>query len=115
MIKNTKRVRGMLDRFMSDEDRRVLAEAQQESQVGRSWQEWYQHVYLCSDEWAEKRERVLERDRGVCQGCLNRQATQVHHLTYCRVEIGNAHEMMFDLISLCDKCHSAIHGKEAQK
>lgn len=63
--------------------------------------------YLASPEWAEKRRRVLDRADYRCEGCGERQATQVHHLTYARV----GKEMLFDLVAVCDYCHDVIHGK----
>jgi hypothetical protein len=61
--------------------------------------------YLKTDKWRDKRNRVLDRDKHLCQGCLKRAATQVHHLTY--KNIGN--EPLFELISVCSVCHCAIH------
>lgn len=60
--------------------------------------------YLRSDKWRDKRARVLERDARICQACLKRSATQVHHKTYDHV----FDEPLFDLISICDVCHDAL-------
>lgn len=65
-------------------------------------------VYLRSEKWRNKRARVLERDNHLCQACLKRPATQVHHKTYEHV----FDEPLFDLVSICDVCHEAIHNKE---
>ena len=62
--------------------------------------------YLQSAEWKNTRDKVLYRDHFMCQGCLEVRATQVHHLSY--KNIGN--EFLFQLISLCDKCHERIHN-----
>ena len=64
--------------------------------------------YLKSERWSQKRNAVLIRDRFLCQGCLSNKATEVHHLTYSHV--GN--ELLFQLVSVCRKCHLAIHGVE---
>jgi 5-methylcytosine-specific restriction endonuclease McrA len=64
------------------------------------------HEYLQSPEWRELRERVLERDNHLCQGCLLANAAVVHHLTYDNIMA----EFLFELISLCDRCHDRIHG-----
>jgi hypothetical protein len=69
------------------------------------WRAWYD-TYLLSPKWQRLRDKVLSRDAFQCQGCRERRATQVHHLTYARV--GN--ELLFDLISVCDQCHGACHG-----
>lgn len=63
------------------------------------------HAYLDSPEWKDKRLRVLNRDKYICQGCLINKATQVHHLTYDRI----FKEPLFDLTSVCNDCHHNIH------
>jgi 5-methylcytosine-specific restriction endonuclease McrA len=65
--------------------------------------------YLKSDKWLAKRRAVLERDGGICQACLIRAATQIHHKTYKRV----GDEALFDLVAVCAPCHEKIHGKAA--
>ena len=72
--------------------------------------DWWQGYgrYLETDEWRNKRRRVLDRDGGMCQACLIRTAEQVHHLTYKRV----FHEPLFDLISVCRVCHYALHSRD---
>ena len=80
----------------------------------REWQaripgstEWWKKydAYLNSPEWHRKRAAVLERDNYVCQGCMQRRAEHVHHLTYAHV--GN--ELLFELVSVCVSCHRRIH------
>lgn len=61
--------------------------------------------YLRSAEWADKRRAVLERDNGMCGGCLERSAQQVHHRTYEHV----GDELLFELVSLCHRCHDKCH------
>ena len=70
-------------------------------------QEWWDQYdeYLATDEWHQKRERVLRRDKYLCQGCLERQAAHVHHLTYERL----FNELLCDLVSLCVPCHRLCH------
>lgn len=65
---------------------------------------WYQD-YLTTPEWRAKRDAVLKRAGFVCEGCLANRATEVHHLTYVRV----GHEMLFDLVAVCEDCHRQIH------
>ncbi len=62
--------------------------------------------YLASPAWRRKRQQVLDRDGGICQGCRKKAATEVHHLTYVRF----GGEMLFDLVAVCDDCHYRIHG-----
>lgn len=70
-------------------------------------EEWWSRytAYLNTPQWQDRRRRVLERDNYLCQGCLKREATQVHHLTYDHM--GN--EPLFELVAICTVCHSALH------
>jgi hypothetical protein len=63
------------------------------------------YEYLETDTWRDKRVRVLNRDKYICQACLISKATQVHHLTYTRI----FKEPLFDLTSVCNDCHKDIH------
>lgn len=71
-----------------------------------AWARWYAR-YLASEDWAARRQAVLERDGFRCQraGCAQ-PAAEVHHLTYARA----GREPLSDLISLCADHHRAIHG-----
>lgn len=69
------------------------------------WDRQY-NAYLQTDQWRDKRQRVLERDNYLCQACLKRKAQQVHHLTYS-FPLGK--EPLFVLVSVCNLCHEAIH------
>ena len=84
------------------EQRRAEIERQNEQ-----WREGYE-AYLQTPEWADKRQRVLEREGGLCEGCRRRPATQVHHETYRNV----GSEPLFELRAVCHVCHRAIHGIE---
>lgn len=64
-------------------------------------------AYLCSREWAEKRERVRERARGRCERCLVFPMDACHHLTYER----KYDEKLTDLQAICTRCHEFAHGK----
>ena len=66
-------------------------------------------AYLESPQWRRRRELVLRRARSTCEGCGERRATQVHHLSYDRVST----EMLFELVAVCDRCHASIHNKSA--
>ena len=60
--------------------------------------------YLKSTAWQQRRQRVLTRDNHLCQACLERPATEVHHLSYRYWQ----NEPLFDLTSICRTCHEAI-------
>lgn len=66
--------------------------------------------YLLTAKWQSKRQRALERDGFRCQACLIRPATQVHHKTYERI----FNEPLFDLVSVCETCHAALHVDAAE-
>lgn len=68
----------------------------------------YREEYLQSPEWKAKRELVLKRDNNLCQHCLRRPATQVHHLSY----EGVPNEPLWNLRAICRTCHAAIHGED---
>lgn len=85
-------------------DRQRQAWADERDQVNEDRNREYQS-YLRTDTWKDKRNRVLARDKYVCQACLRRNATEVHHTTYEHI----MNEPLFELISICDVCHRALH------
>lgn len=65
-------------------------------------------AYLCSREWAEKRDAVHRRARqGNCERCDTFRIDAVHHLTYAR----KYHENLEDLEGHCKWCHGFVHKK----
>ena len=74
--------------------------------VGPSRAEQYEQ-YLLSDEWSSLRSRILNRDGGLCQGCLRVPATNVHHLTYHNFQ----DEFCWQLVAVCTPCHERIHSR----
>lgn len=64
-------------------------------------------AYLCSREWAEKREAVRDRCGGKCERCGRLPMDHVHHLTYER----KYREKLEDLQASCKYCHEFAHGK----
>lgn len=70
--------------------------------------EWWDRykAYLNTDKWKQKSKKVLERDKYLCQACLERPATQAHHRTYKNV----GSEPLFQLISVCKFCHDYLHA-----
>lgn len=69
----------------------------------KEWWEKYNN-YLNSPKWRRKRAKVLKRDNYLCQACLERDATEVHHTTYEFV----FNEPLFTLVAVCTPCHSFI-------
>jgi len=65
--------------------------------------------YLNSPEWKTRRDAVMDRCDGVCEGCRQRNADDVHHLTYRHI----GREFLFQLVGLCRDCHTRWHEEEA--
>lgn len=66
------------------------------------------NAYLCSREWAERREAVRVRAKGKCERCKVLPMAAVHHLTYAR----KYEEQLDDLQAICNQCHEFTHGKD---
>lgn len=64
--------------------------------------------YLQTDEWKQKREMVMLRDKYLCQCCMKNAATQVHHKSYEFVDFTGL-EPCFDLVAICKDCHEKLH------
>lgn len=65
--------------------------------------------YLRSPRWRALRDKVLRRATGVCEGCLDAPAIDVHHLSYAH----KGDEFAFELRALCRSCHDRWHTLEA--
>ena len=68
---------------------------------------WCQN-YLLSEKWKIISAKVMRRANGVCEGCLEARASQVHHLSY--YNIGD--EFIFELVAVCRECHQRYHENE---
>jgi len=64
--------------------------------------------YLAGPEWRQKREKVLARAGGLCEGCGTNPATQVHHRSYEHVGA----EFLFELVAICESCHDRLHKSD---
>ena len=69
------------------------------------------NAYLCSREWALRRQKVIKRCGGICERCCDAKVTHVHHLTYAR----KYNERTEDLQGLCEPCHKHTHGIESRR
>ena len=65
-------------------------------------------AYLQTPEWADRRDRIFKRANGVCEGCGEAPAEQVHNLSY---EHGG-NEFLWELVAICRRCHLSVHGIE---
>jgi 5-methylcytosine-specific restriction endonuclease McrA len=75
---------------------------QQRIQENERWRAWYQQ-YLQTPEWRARRQAVLERARGLCEGCRQRPAGKVRHLTYAHA----GYELLWELVAVCESCNEA--------
>jgi Fe-S cluster biogenesis protein NfuA len=64
--------------------------------------------YLRSPEWAAKRDAVIRRSGGICEGCGMRRATQAHHESYDHLY----DEFLWELRAVCRECHERIHATQ---
>ena len=67
--------------------------------------------YINSDEWRNRRKRILLRDGFKCQMCGKAIQLEVHHIRYPDVY---GQESDDDLITLCDSCHRTIHARDKE-
>ena len=63
------------------------------------------YAYMFSDKWYSIRTQVFERDNYTCQSCESKHYLRCHHIDYSRL----GDELLSDLITLCDTCHTALH------
>jgi len=61
--------------------------------------------YLQTDHWKKIRKWVLGFWDHKCSLCFSSRNVEVHHRTYERLY----HELITDLIVLCDNCHERHH------
>jgi 5-methylcytosine-specific restriction endonuclease McrA len=62
--------------------------------------------YLGTDEWSERRKKVILRAEFRCQVCATNGRLHVHHRTYIRRGV----ERIEDMIALCADCHALFHS-----
>lgn len=93
--------------YRDQREKRLLKMAEEAAERAQEGNRLAYDDYLRSDAWRRLRARVLQRAKGTCEGCLERAAEHVHHLTY--EHIGN--EFAFELRALCEPCHHRIHEK----
>lgn len=84
---------------------RTKLESQDELARKEFWS-WYE-IYLSSEKWKSKRKKVLERAKGICEGCRENKSEEVHHLSYKN----KGNEFLFELVAVCIGCHDRLHSK----
>lgn len=76
------------------------------SEGKRQFRAWYSE-YLKTPEWRQRRELVMRRAHGICEGCGLARASEVHHTTYDHV----GEEFLWELVAICSPCHTRYHEK----
>jgi len=94
----------LLKRSIDAREQWAREREQQREDERAEWQAWYAE-YLTTEGWREKRRRVLRRARGICEGCGEAPAEQVHHLTYEHA----GDEFLWELVAICRRCHARYH------
>lgn len=76
-------------------------------------QEWLDRYYdhLDSQKWQDLRNKVWDREQGLCQGCRSEPIEHVHHTTYARM----GDELLSDLLGFCLNCHLKCHSTQKFK
>lgn len=65
-------------------------------------------LYLLTEHWQRLRSKAVERDGNKCVRCGWPVRLQVHHKIYRETPQDT---LLEDLETLCEKCHSSVHGK----
>lgn len=70
------------------------------------------YEYLNSEHWKCLRLKALRRDNFTCQECGTHHNLRVHHLRYrkCLTDCTEG-----DLLTLCQRCHEALHRRKAKE
>ncbi|MCT0503208.1 HNH endonuclease [Lactococcus cremoris] len=66
--------------------------------------------------WRSKRDTALRRDKYECRNCkrfgITTTATVVHHVWFLR-DYPKWWLCLWNLISLCEKCHNKMHNRDS--
>jgi len=86
----------------------IRFEAARQEQIDRLKKRWRQvyDEYRRTPEWIARRNLVLLRAQGICEGCRSKRATEAHHTTYAHV----GEEFLFELVAVCRTCHDRFHA-----
>jgi hypothetical protein len=99
--------------FLAEKEIQLSAIYQKHIRLQKSYKSSFWEIYkahLNSEEWSRLRNKVTERAQNHCEGCGDREATQVHHTTYRNL----GREFLFELIALCAVCHERLHRQEVE-
>lgn len=78
------------------------------------------HAFYNDKRWKRKRERILRRDKYMCQECKRygrtTTATTVHHvipLLWCLSHNSQLALSSINLYSVCSSCHDQYHDRQS--
>jgi 5-methylcytosine-specific restriction endonuclease McrA len=97
------------DRQAAEKERKRQRKLQEKQDA--EWQQKYNEYISTSPAWQEKRRLILQRAKGLCEGCGKLPAQQVHHLNY--EHLGD--EFLWELRAVCFPCHERLHPKRRGK
>jgi hypothetical protein len=102
------RVRRSQEILEDFEEQRLREDVERRERTRRTDEEWWNkyNAYLLTPEWQARRMLVYKRAGDVCEGCRERRATEIHHLTYRHV----TNEFCWELVAICDACHTRVHA-----
>jgi 5-methylcytosine-specific restriction endonuclease McrA len=69
-----------------------------------AWRAKYD-AHIQSPKWRALRAKVFRRSNGWCEGCGDRPAVEVHHLSYAHM----GDEFLWELRAVCRECHERVH------
>lgn len=67
-------------------------------------------VLLLDPRWEKKRQEIIYRDEGICQGCWLKNCLQVHHTKYINGLFPWEYDDEF-LQTVCRECHESLHER----
>lgn len=70
----------------------------------------YYKDYLLTEMWKELKKQCLEASNFRCEFC-GMKATTAHHVVYPK---NYSHDVIDNLVSVCDRCHGLTHGIRTQ-
>ncbi len=96
----------LLDNCIKTEDKQRIIDNSERRKNDFLMRHKQYEIYLNSDAWAKRRTLIFARCNDVCECCLIKEATQVHHVNYKTI----FDEVAWDLRGVCADCHKRLHG-----
>ncbi|MFA7143026.1 MAG: hypothetical protein WC175_03490 [Candidatus Dojkabacteria bacterium] len=65
---------------------------------------WYREKYLKSNDWKQRREKLIKGRKRFCF-CCKGYGSDIHHCNYANLK----KEKRKDIVILCRECHERVH------